>query len=406
MAPVPGGLVCYGGSNRSGELYQDSTLFTGPDGQPTPLEYAVKGGGVAGMPPGLGGHASATLLLNGTPSVLHFGGINFVDEVAVAGLYEVKGGVWREVVGCEGVDAPSGRTGHTLSAVPYPRVVAAGEEGVGGPASGGCGVGDTRPLKEVLGGNPEEAVGVLFGGSSPSEGPLNDLFILHCTEGGPAKGGLGERGYRWEAPPTTGPCPPSRELHAAFVRPAIVQALAPSPFPLTGDTLVRVLAPPALCIHGGRSEDGAPRNDLCVLDLHGLQWLPPVKTPHSLCASGSAPSPGGFQLVQFGGLRGGAAGLSNALLVLDTWGERGGSLVEAPPATWKWTTPPLVATPPPTPRFASAAGCVAGEDGGYRVCVWGGMTAGEDLSEALWIQVPPVEAGEEGGGGGESSPKQ
>ena len=43
--------------------------------------------------------------------------------------------------------------------------------------------------------------------------------------GGARAGGGAALNYRWIELPTTGPAPATRELHAAFVRPAVVQLL-------------------------------------------------------------------------------------------------------------------------------------------------------------------------------------
>jgi len=363
------GLVSYGGSNRSGELFSDSQLFTSPG---APIESLfdtdTRADAEGRRLPGLAGHASTCLKLGDSEYILHFGGINFVDEVASGGLYEsLENCSWREIV-CE--NSPSGRTGHSLCTVPTPFVVES--------STGESDRYPIRPLREVLGGNPWEANCILFGGSSPSDGCLNDLYILTCTDGAitPESG----RHYKWTSPNTTGPCPPARELHAAFIRPAIVQLFPPN-FPGVVETMVRVVSPPLLCIHGGRSEDGAPRSDLCVLNLETNIWLPPVKTNYSLCSSAAAPTPDGLKLLQFGGLMGGAAGLSGALVVLDTAG------AEADPESWKWTTPKLQTIP--TPRFASAASCLPNKEfpllTNFTFCVWGGMTVSDDLCEALWI---------------------
>jgi hypothetical protein len=387
-----GGLLAVGGSNRSGDLFSDQLVFTQPALAPRPLP-AGQGGCAL---PGIGGHSATSVSISGAGSgVLLFGGINFVEETVAAGLYERwAGSGWREIPPVP-QKTPSGRTGHTLSAVPPPIILSPAPSAAGTGAAAPAGA-PALALREVVGWDASAPLAVLFAGSTPADGPLCDLHLLRCSSGGPAAEGLGARQYTWSTPATTGPAPGPRELHAAFVRPAIVQLEEASSSSSgsgggggssSGETVVHLLAPAALCVHGGRSEDGAPLRDLCVLDLQALAWLPPVKTPHALCSSAAAPSPNGLALLQFGGLQGGSGGLSGACLVLDT-GASGAALA---PEAWGWSA---VALPPPAPppRFAAAAGALAfgaGEGGDLcRLCVWGGMTVEEDLAIALWIDVP------------------
>ena len=378
-------VVAFGGSDRSGEVFSDMYVL-GPSVTVVAPPTA---------PPALAGHAAAALCVGwgwvpsaggggwvasgGARGAALFGGINYKEDAALAGLYELRGDAWRALVGevaPRGVP-PSARTGHTLSAVPPPLLRQPSADGGGGAA--------VVPLRSVLGGDPAEAAAVLFGGSSPDEGPKNDLFLLRATEAGPAAAACSGWRYDWHAPATRGAPPAPRELHAAFVLPAVCELVegggggggsgAPGPA-----SLVRVLRPPALVVHGGRCEDGAPRPDLCVLDLAALAWAPQVRSPHTLCAAAAAAEPSGEALLLLGGLT--PAGLSGDLLRLDA---RGGGLNGA---AWEWATVPLARTV--KPRFAAAAAAVAGEGagGGVTLYAWAGMEASEDLSEALRIRLP------------------
>ena len=392
-----GRLLAVGGSDREGTLHADALLLpAGPPaargGAPTALPAA------APLPHGVGGHSATTLAApdgSGAPVVLLFGGINFAEETVAANMFELWGGRWREVPP-EHMQTPSGRTGHTLCRVPPPVVLPAG-------ASGGGGGGAVLPLSAIVGGDASAPLAVLFGGSTPADGPLNDLHIVRCESAGPAPAGAGPWRYAWSAPPTTGPAPAPRELHAAFVRPAIVELLPPPPAEegeaqAQAPPRVRLLCPAALVVHGGRCEDGAPRRDLCVLDLQARAWAAPLASPHALCSSAAAASPGGLQLLQFGGLAGGAAGLSRRCVLLDT--AAGGSAAAAAagglqPAAWQWREVALQ-EPAPQARFAAAAGVVAvragaGAGAQHWLCVWGGMTAEEDLSSALWVELPGLQ---------------
>jgi hypothetical protein len=385
-------VLAFGGSDRSGELFADM--------------YALSALGVAAAapptaPPALAGHAVAPLCVGwnwrpasaggawaaagGARGAALFGGINYKEDAALAGLFELRGDAWRGVTGevaPSGVP-PSARTGHTLSAVPPPLLR---PPRGGGGAGAGAPLPAPVPLGSVLGGDPAEAVAVLFGGSSPEEGPQNDLFLLRAGEAGPAAGACGGWRYGWHAPATRGAPPAPRELHAAFVLPAVCELVeggcgAGDDAPPTGATPVRVLRPPALVVHGGRCEDGAPRPDLCVLDLAALTWAPQVRSPHALCAAAAAAEPGGEALLLLGGLAGG--GLSGELLRVDA----AGCGLDA--AAWAWRVVPLAR--PIKPRFAAAAVAVRGEQGaagGVALYAWAGMEAAEDLAEALLVSLP------------------
>jgi hypothetical protein len=384
LCPLGGALLALGGSNRQGELLADALLLArGAEGAPTALPAA---GAAAALPCGVGGHSATSLAVPGGGAVaVLFGGMNFAEETVAAGMYELWEGRWREVPPVH-QQTPSGRTGHTLCHVPPPIAL---------PLD--CAAAQGAPelaLADIVGGGGSgEALAVLFAGSTPADGPLNDLHLLRCTASGPAPAGVGPWSYAWSAPPTAGPAPPPRELHAAFVRPAILAHLPGSQPPAA-----RLLCPAALCVHGGRSEDGAPRADLCVLDLQARTWLPPLRTPHALCSSAAAPCPAGLSLLQFGGLQGGAAGLSAGCLLLDT--SAGGARGLRPQA-WQWRVLALQEPQPPA-RFAGAAGVLgaagaeegAGEGEGaprkHCLCVWGGMTVADDLSTALWVELPPL----------------
>lgn len=64
---------------------------------------------------------------------------------------------------------------------------------------------------------------ILFGGSSPDDGPMNDLYALACPED--VAGGE----WQWRQLGTRGPAPMPREMHSMFLYPSTAGAGAPSP---------------------------------------------------------------------------------------------------------------------------------------------------------------------------------
>lgn len=481
-----GRALFHGGANRFGELFGDLISLELRESAPARLmrvhagdaRDATTGGALAAV----GGHAAASVVVNGEAALLVFGGINATsadgqtETVAASGALW-RGGVWhllRAGAAAGGSDgagdaapvppvvldagiAPGERTGHSLCTVPPPIVLRSDagvganvkEEGVAAalseaPLADAAAALPSQPLRTVLGGDPARSSCVLFGGSSPHEGPLNDCFVLTAEvrgkggSGGAAEGAaegalprLPLWGFSWSEVAASGDTPSPRELHSAFVRPAIVQLLPGGGAEATSsEALVRVLQPPALVLHGGRGADGRPRSDVCVLDLHARAWLPGARSPHALCAAAAAPSPSGLQLLLWGG-QASAEALSSGLVRLDTApaalcssaaggsnvaggscngnsaaggsgsGAAGGSGVVAGddgtahtvptglhPSTWLWQAVPLSTTP--APRFAAAAAALPDPARGPRACalvVFGGMTAAEDLSEALVVRL-------------------
>lgn len=348
-------------------------------------------------------------------------------------------------------DIPPGRTGHTLVCVPNPIVLphdlrvevigtaaspAASSGGSGGDGSGGSGA---VPLSTVPGfvamSSPTGTAGAsastqvwLFGGSSPVDGPMNDLFRLTITAT-PASGGdiavdidafnsgtasgsgdapsaasssspasAFDWQYNWEEIGTDGPAPERRELHAAFVRPAVVQLVSPSAaaapaegeaptggsvsVAVTGRDLVRVLQPPVLIVFGGRNEDhgGIPRPDICILDLMAHTWTRPVRAPFACAAGAYCSSPDALFGYCFGG-QNKENEITSSLLRLDLRcglpSSLGAHLLASSEDTEPPSAPHLRLLPPtdPTnikvslvklpadksvePRFASAAACTA-----------------------------------------------
>lgn len=443
--------LVFGGADRMGNLFGDLVSLDDP---PRGASRVISAGGGGGAPP-IGGHAAAGMCVGwtwqpcvrddgvaaeatvggplaaaavgGAHALVVFGGINFAEETAYGGLWEWAdgdgdAGVWRCLTDdvaerARGRGVPRGRTGHSLSSVPPPVVLAAA------PPAGGDGgaslddelLGTRLPpvaLSSVPGACADAALAVLFGGSTPSDGPLNDAWILRVSDsrsgvvdaGAAGGGAAAARMYEWESLPSSGgggAAPPApRELHAAFVRPAIVRLAAPLPagaLTPADDALVHVLAPPALVVHGGRCADGTPRVDLCVLDLLARVWLPQVRSPHARCAAASAASPDGFRLFEFGG-QASMEALSAALVELDTSGAdllaegmEADEAVGLRPAEWTWRARPLAALRPA--RFAAAA--VAFPRGAHAcdLLVIGGMTAGEDLAEVLVVKLADLGSG-------------
>ncbi len=179
------------------------------------------------------------------------------------------------------------------------------------------------------------------------------------------------------------------------------------------DPLVRVLQPPLLLLHGGRNEDngGAPRRDLCVLDLISMRWTRPNLTGFASAAGAYCQSPDGLTAYIFGGqnknseitasllrmdLRAGVAAASSSS------SSSAGASSETPQqpgpmdaSTFKWEA--LTVAQKLAPRFASAAACTslaAPAEGAspsssfHAVHVFGGMTVEEDLADFVTLLVP------------------
>ena len=432
LSIVGGRAIAFGGADRNGTLFSDLLSVDVARGH---IAAVTNGEGSAVVEP-LGGHAAATVSIDwtwalvenkgeiiadtgsrrsltcrdGDERMIVFGGINFTAEAALSGLWEwapmvgrgekvSESGSWR-AVSTEGI-APQGRTGHTMHAIPPPIVLAphpsgnaALDDAAGLPAP-------IVPLSSVLGADTREAIVVLFGGSNPDDGPLNDTWLLHAlAPQGPLTGGAPL--YTWERVAIKGTPPAPRELHAAFIRPAIVRLVTAAEGLLGSgaSSRVRVLAPPALIIHGGRCEDGTPRPDLCVLDLTTRTWLPQTRAPHARCASAAAPSPCGLRVLEYGGqaslaeLARGAVELDTSGAVLEAEGMDSDEAKGLRPAEWSWRVLPAPASA--SSRFAAAAIAVLppsvcsseAEKGACTLVVLGGMTAMEDLAEAILIDIP------------------
>lgn len=448
---VNGLAIAFGGADRNGTLFSDVLSVDAARGR---IDAVTPAEGSTAVEP-LGGHAAATVSLDwtwagvesvegggggqvsgkvvepvsltrrsGDERMVVFGGMNFTAEATLSGLWEWAplgggestarqdgsavgsgaggpiAGAWR-AVNTEGI-SPQGRTGHTMHAVPPPIVLAPHPSG---NASLDDAAGPPAPivtLGNILGADTRESIIVLFGGSTPDDGPLNDTWLLRArAPPGPLTGGAPS--YEWEHVAFKGTPPAPRELHAAFVRPAIVRLVAAAPGTgagagEVGATRVRVLAPPALVVHGGRCEDGSPRPDLCVLDLATRTWLQQTRAPHARCAAAAAPTPCGLRLLQYGG-QASLAELARGAIELDTSGAtleaEGMDADEAKglrPSEWRWRALPAPVAAPL--RFAAAAAALPARSGiskGPGACtlvVVGGMTAIEDLAEAILLDVP------------------
>jgi len=181
--------------------------------------------------------------------------------------------------------------------------------------------------------------------------------------------------WREQRTSASGPAPAPRELHAAWVRPAVVRLVAGGG--AAGAARVRVIHPPALVVYGGRgATDGAraAMADVAVLPLGGR-----ALDGRAL----RAPA-------------GGAGGGDDA-----AGGEGEGEGEGGAPA---WT---LV----PRPRGAPgghAAAAAAPTPSGLSLLLFGGLTADGDLSGDLWaldatngVAAPAAGAGAGAGAGGE-----
>jgi hypothetical protein len=477
-------LWLFGGADRMGELYSD--LHVAEPGPPLKLTPAAlptvavaafrtvhgngegreaAGGGDGAAPsspssadapiPPLAGLASVALTVGGETRVVHYGGVNFVEERVYNVMLELRPDIvagreaggegegegpltpvstpaqracWRTLMPLDSAtpgakknkggpsvessmrvegDLPPGRTGHSLVVVPPPILLPAPTEEAKGDSSS---FPAPVPLSSVPGGaSPHSAECWLFGGSSPMEGPMNDIFRLTVSSGGgdgAGGAGTGEWRYSWKEVGTSGPAPAPRELHAAFVRPAVVQRVDESASAAAGSSssLVRVLQPPTLIVFGGRNEDGggAPRSDVCALDLMSMTWAAPSKAGFASAAGAFCQSPDGLTAFLFGG-QNRASDITGNLLRMDLRCGLGGAEGSAPPAgplepaTLRWEA--LDVHPKPSPRFAASAACTAGvlaaAAGGeapatsvLSVHVFGGMTVESDLADLLTITVP------------------
>jgi hypothetical protein len=275
-------------------------------------------------------------------------------------------------------------------------------------------------LSSVPGGDAARASIWLFGGSTPADGPLNDLFALHVRRAAGAGEGAALQPpleLEWEEVATRGPAPAPRELHNAFVRPAVLERVGGAGAGAeAGDerALVRVLQPAVLVVHGGRNEEneGRPRADICVLDLHSRTWLGAAARSPFACAAGAFAQAGGGSggRLPVGFVFGGQdkdAEINGALVALDlscgllaAAGGGGGcalvaegspralaALLEPCNLVQRWALVPMRAAPEPEARFAAAAACEEDESGGLLVFCFGGMGYTEDFAELLCFRI-------------------
>lgn len=295
--------------------------------------------------PKLAGHAAVTIW----DKLLVFGGINFNEAEVYDKLYEVSvtldgegsssspssissspsySYVSREIT--PSGTKPAGRTGHSFVVVPptiiLPPSATSTSSSSSSSSSSDASLSSSSPchlstLPSGLHVNDDDSVRIiyLFGGSTPTDGTLNDLFRLKVSRSLLAE----EKStsveevnqhppssysytYEWEEIGTNGDTPLPRELHNAFIRPAVVQ-LAHAKTPLEtsslelsaskeADPLVFVVQDPLLIIHGGRQEDkdGMPMTtrDLAFLNLNSLSWtcLPLASDKNQRFYSASAAS--------------------------------------------------------------------------------------------------------------------
>jgi hypothetical protein len=300
-------VLVYGGADREGNHFNDVLLLSpGSDGTYNQEHLPVTKQKPAALPALAGANGVALSDLE----ILLFGGINFVEETVSNDLLTARLLVEGEkTTGIEWAKAkqsgekPAGRTGHVIAPIPLHLAIAA--EAIVEEAKGLA--------------LPHTQAFILFGGSSPYSGAMNDLLALVAVrKPGDEKGGVGAYHFHWEALPTKGKAPAQREMHTGFVRPPMgasseyapaiqtavrnaleksgfvalptglpwdkitASSLAPAPATGSGATCA-----PYLVVAGGRNDEGAAQRDTCVLDLSSLVWHDPVPLPHAVISSAS-----------------------------------------------------------------------------------------------------------------------
>lgn len=370
-------LILLGGADRTGEHYNDIVDLDVQSGTASRMDTS----GV--VLPAFGGHATASI----GEQLLVFGGINFVEERVFDEIFQLKlecnatgrvHGRWSHptVAG----EVPLGRTGHSLIAIPM-ELASLGD---------GTEATSTHGL-------------VLFGGSSPAEGPMNDVHALlptsqhseshlpastieHTRAGGSSGASASPVSYTWHALPAGGDVPKAREMHSCFFRPGEVPVKWPLGLSSRGGAPGHAEGP-ALIVHGGRDDEGKCLATMHVLDLNALRWSKPISTPFSSASAVTAADPTGKIFYIYGGWAG-TTELSDKLLRLDT-------SVSNEIARWAWSVVSLLPKPIPPPRFAAAGALVARGPAasaapvadGPVLAVVGGMTVEEDLRDYLVIHV-------------------
>jgi hypothetical protein len=395
-------VILFGGADRAGEHYNDVVIVNPSTGTADRMSASGRF-----FPSPLGGHAAVMHVKDGASAcfgtvesssnaveasrraaigaharMLVFGGIDFVEERVFDEVYELRiapassdsiaspsvGGIsaeWHRTK-VEG-EAPLARTGHSLIEIPISSHME--------PST-------TSFIEPLVGGavtDPVVSVAVVFGGSSPVEGPMNDLYALQSMQSeDPAS-----YKYRWQPLGTTGDAPQPRELYAAFFRPGSSgELLSPA---LTSEFSKPTPSPaadadcPSLVIIGGRNSEGKALKTMHVLNLSTMKWSKSYKIPHAVASAATAASSDGRKLYVYGGWAG-ATELSSAVHILDT--TRGSD-----PSTWIWTTPTLSPSPLPPPRFA-CAGVLSETAAGPAMLVFGGMEAERDADDMLILRAP------------------
>jgi hypothetical protein len=414
--------------------------------------------------PKLAGHAAVSVW----DKLLVFGGINFNEAEVYDKLYEVSiisneeaasstasetttsvpspsySYISREIL--PSGTKPAGRTGHSFVAVPPaiflpPPPLASTSSTINSSSSDAslsssipCHL-STLPSSFHVDDNDSVRIVYLFGGSTPKDGTLNDLFRLRVTrspvvEGdslvslvsnqSPSSPSSFSYNYEWDEIGTIGDTPLPRELHNAFIRPTILQFVHGQPdiesssldknASKTFDPLVNVLQDPLLIIHGGRVEDkdGMPvtARDLAFLNLHSLSWtclpLASDKSQRFYCASAaSCQTKDGLLGFAVGGQDTAEGEICNSLYIYDfrfgvMRNEREEStdvvLPRVPTKQLFETLIKKVQLPENvSSRFAAAATCTTCKckEGGEiaNIYAFGGMAHIEDLSEIVRISV-------------------
>lgn len=226
-------VFAFGGADRAGAHFADLLMINVASGSTATIPLSPQ-------PPASGGHAAAVIQSSdalaadsfSTTMIVH-GGVNFAEERAFDSIIELAvAHPAAEIAGAAATwcaikphgTVPEARTGHTLTPLPLTLLSTAGAvfEAVRG----------TRCF-------------LLFGGSSPSTGPMNDVHLLVAVPlrlaDGPvaaaddaASAAAGPRfSYHWQQLATRGAAAEPREMHGAFVRPATAASAA-------------VLSPPAV----------------------------------------------------------------------------------------------------------------------------------------------------------------